>query len=92
MLRFLIAAEGGSLPKELHRAGIDATPAAISQHRKEIPSDTFRAVFQRFNTACTDNGTFRGYKLLAVDGSAVNIPFNPDAESFLRVDTHPKGV
>lgn len=91
MLHFLIAAEGGSLAKELHRASIDATPAAISQRRAEIPPDTFRAVFQRFNTASTDSETFHGYKILAVDGSTVNIPFNPDADSFLRVDTHPKG-
>lgn len=31
MLHFLIAAEGGSLAKELHSAGVDATPAAFSQ-------------------------------------------------------------
>ncbi|MEA4960610.1 IS4 family transposase [Lutispora sp.] len=93
MLHFLIAAEGGSLAKELHRAGIEATPAAVSQRRAEIPSNAFREVFERFNaaTAHTDSETFRGYRVLAVDGSAVNIPFNPDADSFLRVDTHPKG-
>uniref|UniRef100_UPI00195D1D7A MBL fold metallo-hydrolase n=1 Tax=Oscillibacter sp. CU971 TaxID=2780102 RepID=UPI00195D1D7A len=28
LIQFLIAAEGGPLAKELHRAGIDATPAA----------------------------------------------------------------
>ena len=38
-----------------------------------------------------DSETFRGYKVLAADGSAVNIPYNPDADSFLRVDTHPRG-
>ena len=31
LIRFLIAAEGGSLAKELHRAGINVTPAAITQ-------------------------------------------------------------
>ena len=30
LIKFLIAAEGGPLAKELHRAGIDATPAAVS--------------------------------------------------------------
>jgi len=93
MLRFLIAAEGGSLAKELHRAGIAATPAAVSQRRGDIPPTAFREVFDRFNasTAPTDVEKFRGYRVLAVDGSTVNIPFNPDADSFLRVDTHPKG-
>ena len=93
MLHFLIAAEGGSLAKELHRARIEATPAAVSQRRAEIPPNAFREVFERFNAATvhTDNETFRGYRVLAVDGSAVNIPFNADADSFLRVETHPKG-
>lgn len=93
MLHFLIAAEGGSLAKELHRAGIEATPAAVSQRRTEIPPDAFREVFERFNVATlhTDAELFREYRVLAVDGSAVSLPFNPTADSFLRVDTHPRG-
>ena len=35
LIQFLIAAEGGPLAKELHRAGIDATPAAVSQRRRQ---------------------------------------------------------
>ena len=38
-----------------------------------------------------DGEVLRGYRVLAVDGTIVNLPFNPDAESFLRVETHPKG-
>ena len=45
LIKFLIAAEGGSLAKELHRAGIDATPAAVSQRRRQIPPAVFRKVF-----------------------------------------------
>ena len=41
LIKFLIAAEGGSLAKELHRAGIDATPAAVSQRRRQIPPAVF---------------------------------------------------
>lgn len=93
MLKFFIAAEGGSLAKELHRAGIAATPAAVSQRRSDIPPTAFREVFDRFNatTAPTHAEKFRGYRVLAVDGSTVNVPFNPNADSFLRVDTHPRG-
>ena len=32
LIKFLIAAEGGPLAKELHRAGIDATPALSLIH------------------------------------------------------------
>ena len=35
------AAECGSLAKELHRAKIDATPAAITQRRAQIPPEVF---------------------------------------------------
>ena len=69
VIRLLIGAEGGSLAKELHRANIDATPAAVSQRRAQIDTETFQNVFQRFNTSCKDSGNFRGYRLLAVDGS-----------------------
>ena len=55
LIRFLIAAEGGSLAKELHRAKIDATPAAITQRRAQIPPEVFREVYalQRFKRVWT---------------------------------------
>lgn len=91
MLRFMIGAEGGSLAKELHRAGIDATPAAVSQRRAELTPDIFRETFTGFNAACVDSETYCGYRVLAVDGTTINLPYNPNAESFLHVETHPKG-
>lgn len=91
MLRFMIGAEGGSLAKELHRAGIDATPAAVSQRRAELAPVVFREVFTGFNAACVDSETYCGYRVLAVDGTTINLPYNPNAESFLHVETHPKG-
>ena len=87
----LIGAEGGSLAKELHRADIDVTPAAISQRRAQISPETFRDVFQRFNASCEDSGNFRGYRLLAVDGTSVNIPRNPKAPSFVQNESAPNG-
>ena len=87
----LIGAEGGSLAKELHRADIDVTPDAISQRRAQISPETFRDVFQRFNVSCEDSGNFRGYRLLAVDGTSVNIPRNPKAPSFVQNESAPNG-
>ena len=91
VIRLLIGAEGGSLAKELHRANIDATPAAVSQRRAQIDPETFQNVFQRFNTSCKDSGNFRGYRLLAVDGTSVNIPRNPGAPSFVQNESAPNG-
>ena len=72
VIRLLIGAEGGSLAKILHDAGIQATASALSQRCSQIPPEVFRSVFENFNSSCTDGDLFRGYKLLAVDGTAVN--------------------
>ena len=92
VIRLFISAEGGCLAKILHTAGLDMTDSALSQRCAQIPTEVFRAVFDRFNSACTDGGLFRDYRLLAVDGTAVNLPRNPAAPSFVQNDGIPKGV
>ena len=92
VIRLLIGAEGGSLDKILHIAGIQATASALTQRRAQIPLELFRAVFTKFNSRCDDTDFFRGYRLLAVDGTAINLPRNPDAPSFVCNDSIPKGV
>ena len=83
VIRLFISAEGGCLAKILHTAGLDMTDSALSQRCAQIPTEVFRAVFDRFNSACTDGGLFRDYRLLAVDGTAVNLPRNLAAPSFV---------
>lgn len=92
VIRLLISAEGGSLAKILHDAGIQATASALSQRRAQIPPEVFRSVFKNFNSSCTDGDLFRGYKLLAVDGTAVNLPRNSKSPSFVQNDGIPNGV
>lgn len=92
VIRLLIGAEGGSLDKILHTAGLKVTASAISQRRAQILPEVFRAVFTNFNSACVDHGLFRDYRLLAVDGTAVNLPRNSAAPSFVQNDGIPKGV
>ena len=94
LIRFLIAAEGGSLAKELHRAKIDATPAAITQRRAQIPPEVFREVFTRFNASSVygrpKNG-YKGYRVLAGDGTAINMARNPNAPSYVCNNSAPDG-
>ena len=45
VMRLLISAEGGSLDKILHFAGIKATASALTQRRAQIPPELFRTVF-----------------------------------------------
>ena len=94
LIKFLIAAEGGSLAKELHRAGIDATPAAVSQRRRQIPPAVFRKVFLDFTSSSAygqPNRGYKGYRVLACDGTAVNMARNPNAPSFVCNNSAPKG-
>ena len=92
IIRLLIGAGGSSLDKILHTAGINVTASAVSQRRAQIDPDVFSSVFAYFNVDCEDNVFFRGYRLLAVDGTAVNLPRNPAAPSFVCNDGIPKGV
>ena len=92
VIRLLIGAEGGSLDKILHTAGLNVTASALSQRRAQIAPEVFRSVFENFNSSCTDGDLFRGYKLLAVDGTAVNLPRNPKSPSFVQNDGIPNGV
>ena len=44
-----------------------------------------------FNGECVDRETFRGLRLLAVDGTAVSIPRNPKSDSFVVHSGAPNG-
>lgn len=92
LVRFLISAEGGSLAKALHDAGIKVTASAVSQRRAQLDPAVFRAAFDSFNADCVDNALFCGYHLLAVDGTTINLPRNPAAPSFVCHDGIPNGV
>lgn len=92
LIRLLIGAEGGSLDKILHTAGINVTASAVSQRRAQLSSEVFRDVFNTFNSSCIDNTLFNNYRLLAVDGTAINLPRNTKSSSFVCNDGIPNGV
>ena len=92
VIRLLIGAEGGSLAKILHTAGLNVTASAVTQRRAQIPPEVFRTVLSNFNSTCASNEFFCGYRLLAVDGTAVNLPRNPKSPSFVQNDGIPNGV
>ena len=65
------------------------TSSAFVQQRGKLLSDAFRYIFESFNekTYSSKNKLFKGYRLLAIDGSSVPISHNPDDE-----DTYIKQV
>ena len=91
MLRLLIGAEGGALARIAHQAGIEVTPAAISQRRAQIPSVVFHDIFERFNVLSEDSETYCGYRVLAVDVTSVNMPRNPASPCFVCNAGAPEG-
>lgn len=75
---------GGPLNKELHRAGVSATPSAFCQSRAKISPRAFRDILAKFNRLCDDCKTYRGYHLYAVDGSCINMARNPNLPSYVE--------
>lgn len=92
LIRLFIGAEGGSLDKIARTAGIQVTASAVTQRRAQLDPAVFRGVFDSFNADCADNALFRSYRLLAVDGTTINVPRNPASPSFVCHEGIPKGV
>ena len=94
MLKIIISMQGGSINRELYdyNKNIDVTSSAFIQQRDKITPEMFRYIFQEYNKVCNDTKTHKGYKLLAVDGSDVNIAYNPNSETYMpNGDNNNKG-
>lgn len=94
-IKQILAMNGGSLKKELydfkdsHKTNL--TPSAFVQQRSKISSKAFKTIFEQFNAACIDREKYKGYRLLAVDGSDINHFRNPDSESFFSYSGYKYG-
>ena len=72
-------------------AGISATASAFVQSRKKLSWMDFEKVLDVFNSYHPDTKTYKGYRILAVDGTAVNMPRNPKSDSYMCNKSVPKG-
>ena len=62
------------------------TASSFVQQRKKLKYTAFEHLFQEFNKLTNSTPKlYKGYRLLAIDGSDTPIPFNPD-ESNCRLD------
>ena len=91
VIKLLLSMRGGSLQKELYEANISTTASAFVQSRKKLSWMDFENILEIFNTYHSDNKTYKGYRILAVDGTAINMPRNPNAESYICNKNAPKG-
>lgn len=82
MILSLLTMEGTTLTNELLRQfGCDAstaTSSAFVQQRKKILPLAIEKLFQDFVSQTSQNDTYKEYRLLAVDGSDIQIPTNPE--------------
>lgn len=86
MLKIIIGMEGGSLNRELYDYdhSLDVTASAFVQQRDKMLPEMFGYIFSEFNRSCSDEKTYRGYRLLAVDGSGISIATDPDAPTYVE--------
>ena len=87
MIDILLQLESRSLPNELmnyfDHTITAPTASAFIQQRNKLLAEGMEFLFHDFNNTCSyiQTQTYRGYRLLACDGSDVNIARNPEDES-----------
>ena len=95
-IQFILSMESGSLKKELldyFRFSAETPSAsAFSQQRSKLLSETFPFLFDEFNFLFPFQRNYNGYRLLACDGSDLNIARNPkDTDTYFQSFPTDKG-
>ena len=91
VINLLLSMQGGSLKKELYDAGVTVSASAFVQQRDKIPWTVMEEIFESFNSKCKDTKTYKGYRVLAIDGTTINMARNPKSDSFVINNSTPKG-
>lgn len=96
VIRMLIGMGGNSLQKELYDwfeySDDTASVSAFIQQRSKISLNALEYIFKNLVQQCDEKTRFKGYRLLAVDGSDLRLPTNSsDFNSYIRNDDKTKG-
>jgi hypothetical protein len=96
VMQLLISMGGNSIYKELLESqGYDvntATTSAFVQQRNKILPSAVEFLFHKFTQSFTDIKDYRGYRLLAVDGSDLHIATDPaDTDTYFQSQPNTKG-
>lgn len=96
VMQLLISTGGNSLYKEiLESQGYDvntATTSAFVQQRNKILPSAVECLFQKFTQSHTDIKDYRGYRLIAIDGSDLHIATDPaDRDTYFQSQPNTKG-
>ncbi|WP_339310879.1 IS4 family transposase [Paenibacillus sp. FSL M7-0896] len=96
VMQLLISMGGNSLYKEiLESQGYDintATTSAFVQQRNKILPSAVEFLFHKFTESYSEIKDYRGYRLLAIDGSDLHIATDPtDTDSYFQSQPNTKG-
>lgn len=90
LVRFILSSHTESIPKELLRFfnyDVNApTASAFVQQRQKLKSNIFDDLLQLFNRSLDPQILYKGYRLLAADGSDIHYPTNlNEPENYFKV-------
>lgn len=96
VIKLLLSMGGSGIYKELldyFKYNIDtATASSFVQQREKITVSALEYLFKTFTNSFNNYKTFNGYRLLAEDGSKLNIAHNPnDLDSYIKCKDNAKG-
>lgn len=88
-IKSILSFGGGTLTNELLKINKFATDtptsSAFIQQRDKITPKAFSALFSMINQAFDQDIRYKDYRLMAVDGSHIHVPTNPqDIDSFVK--------
>lgn len=82
LITLLLYMGGNSITKELFEYfnfDVDTiSSSAFVQQREKLLPCALEYLFHEFTSAFTHKKTYKGYRLLAIDGSSISIPHNPN--------------
>ena len=96
VIKILLSIGGGSISKELleyfnYNTDSASTSAFVQQRDKILPA-TFEVLLNKFTNSFDNLKTFQGYRLIAIDGSGLNIAHNPnDKDTYAQSSPDSKG-
>lgn len=87
LMQSLMSMGGNTLKKEIHdlfkKSDERMTASAFVQQRDKLKPAAFRDLLNDFNRHCEDKRKWNGYRLVAVDGTVMNIARDPESNTFL---------
>ena len=96
IFKFILSMENDAIRRELMKffdfVADAPTDSAFNQQRAKIKTYAFEHLFHKFTECIEDEKNYHGYRLIACDGSTLNISRNPgDYESYYTAGQTTKG-